>query len=696
MHRLSVLPGRVRWQIPLLRDHASLALNLTREMETLPGVREATASSRTGTLLLHFQKETPTGEAEDWVRAALARALAAPPQKIVARVPAVRTTQSDPLGRIIRRAKQHQPLVATMLGASFVNRLLDSAPHILIGAGVDIVTRGQSPVVSWLGVRTARSQLFALGGLGLAAWAAIAVSDYLHRSSAAALAGAVRHDLRNEVYEHLQRLDIAQIESRDVSAWVNLLEGDVSRVHNFIKEGGDPIITILANSVALAATFLSVSPAFALAQALLVPPVLVVSKQLLGPLKERTERAQRDSDRLSAVIHGNVSALATITSFAAQDMETKHVAEAGEAQMVSARAANELGAAYVPTLKMIVGTGFMATLMYGVTQVQRGSLSPGAFNVVGAGQLRLLAAIGHFGGSLEDYQRTSVALQRIFTVLDLKPAITTSPHAVPFETVTREIVFEDVTFGYEPDRHVFRNLRLRFAAGQTCGIVGSSGAGKTTLLKLLLRFYDVQDGAVRFDGLDVRDVPLDDLRRSIAMVSQEVAVFAGTISDNIAYARPHARDADVRRAAEVAEAHEFISSLPEGYQTRVGYGGLTLSAGQRQRLAIARVVLADRPILLFDEATSALDYETEASVQRSLREVTAGRTTVIVAHRLSTIRHVDLIYVLDDGQVREQGRHDELLQADGIYASMWRVQTGEAVGIARRRTSQKGRTSRKK
>jgi ATP-binding cassette subfamily B protein len=328
---------------------------------------------------------------------------------------------------------------------------------------------------------------------------------------------------------------------------------------------------------------------------------------------------------------------------------------------------------------MIIGTGFMATLVYGGMLVQRGELAVGAYNVVSTAQLRMLAAIGHFGASLQGYQRTSVSLDRVFRILDMEPTISSAEHAVPFSSVTRSIEFDNVSFGYDADRLVLRGFKLTIPAGKTVGVVGSSGAGKSTVLKLMLRFYDVTAGAVRYDGVDVRDLRLDDLHHSIAMVSQELAVFAGSIRDNIAYARPGATDADVRRAAEVAEAHEFIVALSDGYDTVIGHGGLALSAGQRQRLAIARVVLADRPILVFDEATSALDYQTEASVQRSLQQVTAGRTTVIVAHRLSTIRRADLIYVLDDGQVKERGRHDDLIAADGIYAAMWKVQTGEIV-----------------
>lgn len=382
---------------------------------------------------------------------------------------------------------------------------------------------------------------------------------------------------------------------------------------------------------------------------------------------------------MSALLHGNVSSLSTIKSFASQDDEASRVAAAGREQVTSAHEANELSARYVPTLTAIVGTGFMSTLVYGGLKLHSGTIAPGAYNVVANTQLRMLAAIAYFGTSLEHYQRTALSLTRVFTVLDLKPAIAHDDRGVPFSGLTRDVVFDNVTFGYEPDRSVLSNLHLRFPAGSTTGIVGLSGAGKSTLLKLLLRFYDVGRGSIRFDDVDVRELRLEDVRRSVAMVSQEAALFAGTVRDNIVYARRDANDAEVERAARIAEAHDFISRLPDGYDTQIGFGGHTLSGGQRQRLAIARVVLADRPVLLFDEATSSLDFETEASVQRSLDEFARGRTSIIVAHRLSTVRRADRIYVLDQGRLREEGTHDSLVEADGIYASMWRVQTGESL-----------------
>jgi ATP-binding cassette subfamily B protein len=271
----------------------------------------------------------------------------------------------------------------------------------------------------------------------------------------------------------------------------------------------------------------------------------------------------------------------------------------------------------------------------------------------------------------------TVSLNRLQKVLEARPAILDGPRKLDLTKIKGDISIENVTFGYGPDRPVLRGLNMRFAAGKSTGIVGPTGAGKSTILKLLLRYYDVQSGSIRLDDTDIREYRLNDLRRAIALVPQLTFLFAGTVRENIAYANPSASLDQVRQAARVAESEEFIQALPDGYETEVGEGGYRLSGGQQQRLTIARAVLANKPILFFDEATSAVDHDTEAAIQRSLEEVTANRTTVMVAHRLSMIRHCDHIYVVDDGQVREEGSHAQLVKADGIYASMWRVQTGE-------------------
>jgi ATP-binding cassette subfamily B protein len=679
MQVLSAIPGRVRWHVPLLRDRDGLSRAVVADLLARPHVRSAHANPLTATVLLTFPPGTPIAEAEEWVIEALERGVEAPDLPVPANGELTATGQT-PMNRLMERVAGHRGLLATMMTSSLAVRLLDSSPPVLIGTGIDIVTsRGTAAWLARLGFKTIRSQLFALGGIGLAVWGANALLDYVHRRSAAELAARVRDDLRNELYEHLQRLDQAQIETFDVSEWMNLLEGHLGRIHNFIREGSDPMMTMTAAGLAVGASVLTMSPRFALVQLLVLPPVAFASQELLGPLKERLQLAQRDTDRLSALLHGNVSSLASISSFATQDIEAQRVADAAGIATASAGSADAISAAYVPVLKAIVGTGFTGTLVWGGLLVADGELAPGAYNVLASSQLRLLAAIGHLGASAETYQRATVSMRKVFKILDMQPRITSPAEPVPFKAPDRALSLDHVTFGYDADRAILHNLSMRFPAGKTTGIVGATGAGKSTILKLLVRFYDVDGGAVRYDDVDVRDLRLEDLRGASALVSQEVAIFAGSIRDNIAYARPGAADDEIRRAAEIAEAHEFITHLPHGYATHIGFRGLSLSAGQRQRLAIARVVLADRPILLFDEATSALDFQTEASVQRSLHDVTEGRTTIIVAHRLSTVRNADLIYVLDEGRVQESGVHDELVARDGIYAAMWRVQTGTAL-----------------
>jgi ATP-binding cassette subfamily B protein len=283
------------------------------------------------------------------------------------------------------------------------------------------------------------------------------------------------------------------------------------------------------------------------------------------------------------------------------------------------------------------------------------------------------------GETFDLYQRAMASTNRILDVVDARPGLVDGDRPLPRGSVKGEIGFEDITFSYRDGHPVLTEVRLTADAGLTTAFVGATGSGKTTLVKLLLRFYDVDSGQITVDGADVRDLRSRDLRRAIGLVSQDVFLFHGTVRDNIAYGRPDATHEEIRAAADIAEAHEFITRLPEGYDTIVGERGQKLSGGQRQRVSIARAVLVDPPILVLDEATSAVDNETEAAIQRSLERISLDRTTLVIAHRLSTIRHADRIYVLDDGRVAAVGTHEELLEVGGIYRALWDVQTGEAV-----------------
>jgi len=306
-----------------------------------------------------------------------------------------------------------------------------------------------------------------------------------------------------------------------------------------------------------------------------------------------------------------------------------------------------------------------------------GGLSVGFYSVMVFLTQRLLWPLTRLGETFDLYQRAMASTRRVLDVLDTEASIT--PGDVHLPHVEGRIDFEGVGFSYVAGTPVLHDVTFSMPERETIAFVGPTGSGKTTLVKLLLRFYDVERGSVRLDGHDIRTLDLHDLREAIALVSQDVFLFHGTVRDNIAYGRPDASDGDIRRAAEIAEAHEFITDLPDGYDTIVGERGQKLSGGQRQRISIARAVLTASRILVLDEATSAVDNETEAAIQRSLARIAHDRTTLVIAHRLSTIRHADRIYVLDGGRICEVGTHEELVARNGLYRSLWDVQTGEVV-----------------
>jgi ATP-binding cassette subfamily B protein len=312
----------------------------------------------------------------------------------------------------------------------------------------------------------------------------------------------------------------------------------------------------------------------------------------------------------------------------------------------------------------------------GGLQAWRGTIAIGTYSFLVFVTQRLLWPLTTLGRTLDDYQRAMASARRVLDLLDTPIAIPSGDRRLETDRVRGELHFESVSFAYADRQPLLQGLDLVVPAGSTLGIVGATGSGKSTIVKLLLRLYELQGGRILLDGVPIHTLNLRDLRRAIGLVSQEVFLFHGTVAENIAYGTFAATRAAIERAAVLAEAAAFIAALPHGYDTLVGERGQRLSGGQRQRIALARAILKDPPVLVLDEATAAVDNETEAAIQRSLERITADRTTVVIAHRLSTVRHADRIVVMEHGRIVESGDHETLLRRGGAYAGLWRVQAG--------------------
>jgi len=670
-HVCFAIPGRTRWEVPCCLDRPDVAQRIESTLATTSGVSSVTANPVTGRVLVVHDRRLSSESLEPRLLGAVAAAMCgAGSVTQLAAAPA--RSPSRTIGAV---AKDHRSSIAIALGVAVVDRFFEAAPSAMIGAAGDIVTkRGDS----WLGAlmqRSVRGQLMALAAIGTVVWTLDSLMSYLHTLTTGDLAREIQQDLRSRAFRHVQTLDIAQLEAKPINDWVGLVRSDAGRIAHFIEEGIDPFVLMVTNAITVTGTFLINSPGLALALLLVLPGLYFVSSRLLTPIRERHESARLDEDRLNAALLGNLEGMSTIVGYGKQEFEAERITGLGEAALDSSHYTALVSAAYAPSIQMVVAAGFLLTLVWGGILVEKGRLSITLYNVMGFACLRLFSSLARMGTSIEHFQRTQVSFDRLDRLFDMRSALRSGDR--PLAEGPGEIVFNRVSFAYRPDAPVLHGIDLTLAAGKTTAIVGATGAGKTTVQKLIQRFYDPTEGTVLLDGVDIREYPVDRLRSLIASVPQQPFLFDGTVAENIAYANPEASMNAIVAAARVAQADEFIRALPNGYDTPVGENGNRLSGGQRQRITIARAVLAARPVVLFDEACSAVDYETDQAIQQSLRAVTAHRTVVVIAHRLSTIRHAERIYVLETGAVAEAGTHDELLAADGLYASLWRIQTGE-------------------
>jgi ATP-binding cassette subfamily B protein len=590
-----------------------------------------------------------------------------------------KTSMKDhPLLRLWHYAQgyRRQTLLATTF--SILNKIFDLAPPLLIGMAVDVVVSQEDSILAQFGISDVTAQLIVLAILTVVIWALESAFEYLYGVYWRNLAQAVQHELRTDTYANVQKLEISYFEDRSTGGLMAILNDDINQLERFLDVGANDLIQVATTVVVIGAIFFALAPSVAWMAFLPMPFIFWGSMRFQREIAPRYAEVRRQVGILSGQLGNNLSGIATIKSFAAEEHEEARIGRLSNNYQDSNRSAITLSSAFVPLIRMLIVAGFVFTLVYGGVLTVRGELGVGAYSVMVFMTQRLLWPLTRLGQTIDLYQRAMASTTRVLDLLDTRAHIADGSQRLAVESVRGEVTFEDISFEYKShDLPVIKNLSLRVPAGETVAIVGATGSGKTTLVKLLLRFYDVQSGRVCLDGYDIRDLRLEDLRRAIGFVSQDVFLFHGTVGENIAYGSFEATFEQVVEAARIAEAHTFINELPYGYDTVVGERGQKLSGGQRQRLSIARAVLKDPPVLILDEATSSVDNETEAAIQRSMERIIVGRTTIVIAHRLSTVRNADRIFVLEKGVLREHGRHDELIASGGIYAGLWRVQTGE-------------------
>lgn len=560
---------------------------------------------------------------------------------------------------------------------SVLNKLFDLAPPILIGAAVDVVVKGEESLIAGFGIKDPSDQLIYLAGITVIVWVMESLFQYLFEVYWRDLAQFVQNSLRKDAYNNLQKQEMAYFEDKSSGDIISILNDDINQLERFLDHGANDIIQVFVTVIVIGSIFMFSAPEIGWLAIAPMPFIIWGSIWFQKKLAPRYTKVREQAGATSSQLVNNLGGMATIKSFGTEVYEYNRISGLSENYKKANQSVIRLSAAFVPLIRMLILTGFIGILIFAGFKTLNGEMAVGMYSVLIFVTQRLLWPLTRLGETFDLYQRAMASTRRVMGLLKTKEILTEGTQPLNKNTVKGGYEFQNVNFKYRTGDPVLKNLNLTIKPGETVGIVGPTGAGKSSLIKLLLRLYDVTGGEILLDGRDLRDYKNEDLVHATGLVSQDIFLFHGTVLENISYGTFNATKQQILDASKLAEAHEFIMSLPEGYDTLVGERGQKLSGGQRQRIALARAILKNPPILILDEATSAVDNETEAAIQRSLYKIAINRTTIIIAHRLSTIRHADKILVMENGRVIEEGTHDILFTKKGLYHQLWMVQSGE-------------------
>ncbi|WP_254839699.1 ABC transporter ATP-binding protein [Natronomonas marina] len=605
-----------------------------------------------------------------------------------------RANAEDPMRRLFAEyGRPNAVQFAVGILASVFARLLDLLPPVLLGLAIDAIFRGNKAFALWLvpaawTPTTEDGQLFLTVGLIGGAFLFGAAFHWVRNWGFNSFAQNIQHSIRTDTYDTMQRLNMDFFADKQTGELMSILSNDVNRLERFLNDGLNSTFRLSVMVLGIAGILFWLNWQLALIALVPVPLIALFTYKFIRIIQPKYADVRSTVGQVNSRLENNLGGIQVIKSANTEPYESDRVEDVSGEYFDANWDAIETRIKFFPGLRVIAGIGFVLTFLVGGVWVLftiRTNSGPGPLTEpLYVGEFttfilltqRFIWPMAQFGQIINMYQRAYASAERIFGLMDEPDRLAVDADAKPLEIGEGRVEYDDVTFGYD-DEPIVEDVSFTVEGGETLALVGPTGAGKSTVLKLLLRLYDVDDGAVRIDGQDVREVTLESIRQQIGYVGQDTFLFYGTVRENIAYGSFDADDDEVRRAAEAAEAHEFITNLPDGYDTMVGERGVKLSGGQRQRISIARAVLKDPAILVLDEATSDVDTETEMLIQRSLDDLTEDRTTFAIAHRLSTIKDADRILVLEGGRVVERGSHGELLEAGGLYAHLWGVQAGE-------------------
>jgi ABC-type multidrug transport system fused ATPase/permease subunit len=520
--------------------------------------------------------------------------------------------------------------------------------------------------------------LAAVAGIATVLIAALgAVASYIDNYYTESVGQWVAHDLRMRVYDHLQHLSLGFYDSHQTGALLSTITDDIKTIQNFASSSTLDMLVDLLTILGMLGVMLWLEFDFALIAVGVSPFLLLFVARLNRAVKRATHEVRRHQSDIVAVVEQGLESIRVVKAFGRQELEESRLKDVSQATVDAALKARRVKSLLSPAVTLVVAlcTGFV--LWHGTTLVLAGVMTIGSLTVFLAYLAKFFKPVQDLAKMSNTLAQTAVAMERVQTILDTQAMVPESADGREPGTLTGAITFDHVVFGYDPASPVLKGVNFSIAPGQLVGVVGATGGGKSTVVSLIPRFYDPGAGRVLIDSVDLREYKLQGLRSQIGFVLQDTVLFRGTVRDNIAYGRPDASEDEIVAAAKLANADEFITRMPKGYDSLIGERGLTLSGGQRQRIGIARAIIRDAPILILDEPTAALDTESEKLVIDALERLMKGRTVITIAHRLSTIRDAHKILVLKEGVVAEEGTHDELVARGGFYAELYRVQIGQ-------------------